>query len=108
MRLSTSSLTGNEVRNADGEDLGKIEDFMIDTATGEVNYAVLSFGGFLGIGDKLFAVPLQAMRLDTDNEAFVLDESKERLKNAPGFDKNHWPNSADEKWYNDVRSYYSF
>jgi len=107
MQLSSSSLTGNEVRNAAGEDLGKIEDLMIDTETGEVSYAVLSFGGFMGIGDKLFAVPLQAMRLDTDEEAFVLNESKERLENAPGFDKEHWPNSADKKWQHDVRSYYN-
>ena len=107
MRLSTSTLTGTEVRNAEGEGVGKIEDFMIDTTTGDVSYAVLSFGGFLGVGDKLFAVPLQAMRLDTVDEAFVLNESKERLENAPGFDKDHWPNSADQKWQNDVRSYYN-
>lgn len=107
MRLSSSSLTGNSVRNADGEDLGKIEDFMLDTSTGEVSYAVLSFGGFLGIGNKLFAVPMQAMRLDPENEAFVIDETKERLEHAPGFDKNHWPNSADDKWHNDVRTYYN-
>jgi sporulation protein YlmC with PRC-barrel domain len=107
MHLSASSLTGNKVRNAQGEDLGKIEDFMLDTSTGEVSYAVLSFGGIMGIGDKLFAVPLQAMRTDTENHAFVLDESKERLESAPGFDKDNWPETGDDEWQQEVRSYYN-
>lgn len=107
MDLSATSLIGDDVRNANGDDLGKIEDLMINTATGKVEYAVLSFGGFLGIGDKLFAVPLEAMSVDTDDECLVLNETKERLENAPGFDKDHWPNSADPKWNNEVRSYYN-
>lgn len=107
MNLSSSSITGNSVHNGQGEDLGNIEDLMVDLSSGEVNYAVLSFGGFLGIGDKLFAVPLQAMRLDTQNKAFVLDESKERLENAPGFDKDNWPDAADNEWQQQVRSYYN-
>lgn len=107
MHLSASSLKGNDVHNSAGDDLGKIEDFMIDTDTGEIDYAVMSFGGFLGMGDKLFAVPLQAMSIDTENEAFVLNESKERLENAPGFDKDNWPNTADSQWHKEVRSYYN-
>ncbi len=80
---------------------------MLDVSNGEVSYAVLSFGGIMGIGDKLFAVPLQAMRVDTDDHEFILDETKERLKNAPGFDKNNWPNTADTKWHQEVRSFYN-
>ena len=106
MHLSSSSLSGTGVRNAQGEDLGKVEDLMIDTKTGQVDYAVVSFGGFLGIADKLFAVPLQAFAIDTDNEELVLNESKERLENAPGFDKDNWPNHADQTWRTSVRSYY--
>jgi sporulation protein YlmC with PRC-barrel domain len=106
MILSSSSLSGNPVKNKQGENLGKIEDFMIDTNTGEVVYSVLSFGGVMGVGDKLFAVPVQAMQLDTEEHAFILNESKERLKNAPGFDKDHWPNTADSKWHDSVRTYY--
>ena len=106
MHLSSSSLSGTSVRNGKGEDLGKIEDLMVDVNTGEVDYAVVSFGGFLGIGDKLFAVPLQAFRVDANDEELVLDETKERLENAPGFDKNNWPTDADHKWRNTVRSYY--
>lgn len=107
MHLSSSSLSGTDVCNAKGEDLGKIEELMIDTTTGNVDYAVVSFGGFLGIGDKLFAVPLQAMKVNTDDKKLVLDESEERLKNAPGFDKDHWPTHADPKWSQEVRTYYN-
>lgn len=106
MILSSSSLSSNPVRNHEGQDLGKIEDFMIDTETGEVEYAVLSFGGFMGVGDKLFAVPLQAMQLDTEDECFVLSESKERLKDAPGFDKKNWPRTPDPAFREKVQAYY--
>lgn len=107
MHLSATSLQGNKVRNAKGEDLGKVEDFMLDTSTGEVSYAVLSFGGVMGIGDKLFAVPLQAMRADTEKHEFILDESKERLEKAPGFDKDNWPETGDNNWHREVRTYYN-
>ena len=95
--LSASTLIGNAVRNREGEDLGRIEDFMMDLETGRVAYAVLSFGGFLGVGNKLFAVPWDAFTIDAIHHAFVLDVSKERLKEAPGFDKDHWPDVADSE-----------
>jgi len=104
--LSTSSLTGTHVVNLAGDDLGKITDFMIDTDSGEIVYAVLSFGGFLGMGDKLFAIPVEAMRLDTENERFMIDLDKERLEHAPGFDKNHWPRTADHSFEQEVYTYY--
>ncbi len=107
MNLSANTLIGDDVKNAAGENLGKIEDLMIDVNGSEVNYAVLSFGGFMGIGDKLFAVPLKAMQLDTENKCFILNESKERLENAPGFDKDNWPNHSDPKWTTQVHSYYN-
>ena len=79
---------------------------MLDVRNGQIAYAVLSFGGFLGIGDKLFAVPWSALTLDTDNECFVLDVSKDRLKDAPGFDKDHWPSMADPTWQDEINTYY--
>jgi sporulation protein YlmC with PRC-barrel domain len=106
MTLSSSSLTGTDVRNAQGENLGDIKDLMIDVESGRVAYAVLDFGGFLGIGDKYFAVPLEAFRVDTGDEELVLDVSKEHLDNAPGFDKNDWPSGADRTFTNTARSYY--
>ena len=106
MHLSATSLTGNKVVNDKEEDLGKIEDLMIDTNRGAVDYAVLSFGGVLGIGDKLFAIPMRELSIDTDNECCVLRVDKERLKDAPGFDKDDWPNTADPTWRQSVDNYY--
>lgn len=104
--MSASTLDGNDVVNSVGDDLGKIEDIMLDVMSGRIAYAVLSFGGFLGMGDKLFAVPWSALTLDTDEKRFVLDVPKERLEKAPGFDKNHWPSMADRTWASEVHAYY--
>ena len=104
--LSATTLIGDPVVNRNGESLGKIEDLMIEPERSRVSYAVLSFGGFLGTGNKLFAVPLQAMRLSREEKRFVLDVDKERLKNAPGFDKDQWPDFADPAYNTKLYSYY--
>jgi len=104
--MAADTLTGDKVVNGAGETLGEISDIMIDVPTGRVAYAVLSSGGFLGIGDKLFAIPWRALQLDPENHQFVLNVDKERLENAPGFDKDSWPSMADETWANEVHSYY--
>ncbi|GAA5784645.1 PRC-barrel domain-containing protein [Chitiniphilus shinanonensis] len=75
--------------NTAGDDLGEIKGIMLDVQRGRIAYAVLSFGGFLGVGNKLFAIPWQTLVLDTDRKRFVLDVSEERLKAASGFDKDH-------------------
>ena len=106
--LSATTLIGDPVVNRAGENLGKIEDLMIEPELGRVSYAVLSFGGFLGVGNKLFAVPMQAMRLSRENKKFVLDVDKDRLKNAPGFDKDHWPDFADPAYGNKLYAYYGY
>ena len=103
--LSASTLTGDSVRNSAGENLGKIEDLMIDLDEGRIAYAVLSFGGLLGIGNKLFAVPWSALTLDTSEHEFVLDVDKDSLENAPGFDKDNWPEMTPE-WGQNVYEYY--
>lgn len=77
-----------------------------DMRTGAIGYAVLSFGGFLGMGEKLFAVPWSALSLDTTKKRFILNVEKERLKDAPGFDTDHWPNMVDDSWANEVHSFY--
>jgi sporulation protein YlmC with PRC-barrel domain len=104
--LSASTLTGDEVRNLEGEDLGKIEELMLDVPSGSIAYAVLSFGGFLGIGDKLFAVPWQALQLNEDEKCFILNVSKDRLKDAPGFDKSNWPDMSDPEFGGRIYDYY--
>jgi hypothetical protein len=97
---------GNDVYNRKNEDLGDIKEIMLDMSTGRVGYAVLSFGGFLNIGEKLFAVPWEALTLDTENKRFVLDVEKNRLENAPGFDKDDWPDMADPTWAKGIHAYY--
>jgi sporulation protein YlmC with PRC-barrel domain len=104
--LAASTLAGDSVRNAAGEDLGKIDEIMIDIPSGRVAYAVLSFGGFLGVGDKLFAVPWRALRVDEDEKCFVLNVDKRTIENAPGFDKNNWPDMSDSSWGAELYTYY--
>jgi sporulation protein YlmC with PRC-barrel domain len=104
--IQATSIIGSRVRNQDGENVGKIEDFVMDMETGRIAYAVLSFGGFLGMGDKLFAVPFQSMQFDVEDEEFVLDVNIERLKNAPGFDPNHWPKMGEREWGSKIHAYY--
>ena len=104
--LSASTLTGDNVVNAKDEKLGTIVELMIDLDKGCIAYAVLSFGGFLGMGDKLFAIPWNAFTVDTIEKRLVLNVAKERLEMAPGFDKNNWPNMADQTWGAKIYSYY--
>ena len=104
--LSASTLGGDRVVNSAGEDMGKIDEIMIDTVTGRVAYAVLSFGGFVGLGDKLFAIPWGRLSLDEDNKKFLLDIDKDTLKQAPGFDKNNWPDMTDRSWGSSIYEYY--
>ncbi|HEX2767885.1 MAG TPA: PRC-barrel domain-containing protein [Geobacteraceae bacterium] len=102
---SVSALGGTKVINKAGKNLGKIEDFVVDLNTGRIAYAVLSFGAFMAT-DKLFAIPIKALKLDLEKEVFTLDVYKEQLENAPGFDKSNWPDMADPEWGIKVHSYF--
>lgn len=104
--LSANSLEGDDIVNLQDETLGNVKEIMLDTDSGKVAYVVLSAGGVLGIGDRLFAIPWNALSLDTANHRFVLDADAERIKNAPGFDKDDWPDMADQSWADSVNSYY--
>ncbi|MFL6660180.1 MAG: PRC-barrel domain-containing protein [Massilia sp.] len=104
--MGADTLIGDNVVNGQEDDLGDIKEIMIDMRGGQVAYAVLSFGGFLGLGEKLFAVPWQALQLDTINKRFVLNVSKDRLKNAPGFDPDAWPDMSDDTWSNEIHAFY--
>ena len=104
--LSASTLAGDSVRNSAGEDLGKIDEIMIDIPSGRVAYAVLSFGGILKIGNKLFAVPWEALSVDEDEKCFVLEVDQRTLETAPGFDKSNWPDMADPTWGSQIFAHY--
>ena len=94
--LTARTINGDKVINTAKEHLGKIEDLMIDLENGKIAYAVLSFGGFLGLGNKLFAVPWEALTVKPHEHAFVLNVGKETLEKAEGFDKDDWPVTCEQ------------
>jgi sporulation protein YlmC with PRC-barrel domain len=95
--LTTKSIIGDKVVNDENEHLGHIYEIMLDIRTGKIEYYVIEFGGFLGIGEKFFAIPFHLLMIDPDHKLFRFDEKKETLINAPGFDKNHWPETNEHK-----------
>lgn len=104
--LSASTITGDTVKNANGDDLGNIEEIVIDLDSGRVAYTVLAAGGFLGLGEKFFAIPWDMITVDTDNHEVILDVDKELLEKAPGFDRDNWPEASDRAYQSDVYRYY--
>ena len=102
-----SKVIGADVENPQGEKLGDIKDVVFDPATGRIRYAVLGFGGFLGLGETYFAVPWEALTSKAGEKGdFILNADKEKLKNAPGFDRNNWPNMTDRSWAEQIYAYY--
>jgi sporulation protein YlmC with PRC-barrel domain len=89
--LAASSIIGDKVHNNDNEPLGSIKDIMLNVSTGKIEYYVIEFGGFLGIGVKYFAIPFRLLKVDEVNKSFIFEQSKESLEKAPGFDIDHWP-----------------
>jgi len=104
--LTASSLVGDKVVNPSGGHLGEIKDIMLDLETGTIDYFVIEFGGFLGLGVKYFAIPLRLLVLDTVDKRFVFDQSRELLEKAPGFDMDHWPDT--NLHFDEVHSYWRF
>lgn len=104
--ISARQLMNNSVTNMKNESIGRIEEIMIDSVSGNVAYAVLSFGGFLGFGDKYFAIPWERLTVYAD-DVFRLDISKEVLEESPGFDKNDWPDFADARFLDSLQEYYA-
>lgn len=104
--VSSEDVIGVDVMNPKGESLGTIEALMLNKVEGTVAYVVLSFGGFLGMGDKLFAMPWSAFSYNEKEDCFILSIDKEKLKNSPGFDKNHWPDMSNPTWVSTINNYY--
>ena len=102
------TVIGSKVFNQQNEDLGKIEDLVIDADAGRIAYAVLSFGGFLGMGDKYFAIPWEAFRFNFPDKHAILNVDKKLLENAPGFNKDTWPNMTDSAWGNQIFKHYGY
>ncbi|MBY4692595.1 PRC-barrel domain-containing protein [Burkholderia latens] len=104
--MAAGTLEDDRVLTIDGDDIGKVTNIMLDVRAGRIAYAVVSSGGFLGIGDKLLAVPWSLLTLDVERRCFVLPVPTERVRAAPGFDKDHWPAMADPGWAEAVHAYY--
>ena len=104
--LSCCALAGDTVINEANEELGRLEHIVLDVVGGRVVYAVLGRGGVFGIGERLFAIPWNAFRLDASRNCMVLDVPRERLDAAPGFDRDHWPAMADAQWAADIHRHY--
>jgi hypothetical protein len=106
--ISAKKVAGTEVKNHAGEDLGRIEDLMIDKLSGHVVYGVLSFGGILGLGAKHFALPWEALHYEPEHAAYVIDIEPELLRRAPGFDANDPPDMSDRRWGQQIHDYYGY
>lgn len=104
--MSATTLIGDTVRNPEGQELGSVKEIMLDMDTGRTSYAVLDMGGFLGIGNKLFAMPWSMLTVDAENHEIVIDVAKERLENAPGFDRDDWPDFSDRSWGETIHVHY--
>jgi sporulation protein YlmC with PRC-barrel domain len=99
-----SKIIGSEVRNKAGDKIGDIRDLMID-GSGTIKLAIVSTGGFLGVGDRLHAVPWEVLTLGPKDD-HILDIDKARLQATPGFTSKTWPNLGDDHWMADNRRYY--
>lgn len=104
--VRASKVIGTNIENAQGENLGEIKDLIVDLGDQRVHYAVLAFGGALGLGEKLFAYPVSAFKPQADSDKLVLNVDKDRLKNAPGFDKDKWPDWNDARYRGEVDRYF--
>jgi sporulation protein YlmC with PRC-barrel domain len=104
--MAASTIDGNTVISSDGDDVGSIKEIMLDVRQGRIAYAVMSSGGFLGIGDKLLAIPWSALTLDTDKKCFRLAATSEQIRNSPGFNKDAWPLMAEKQWASTVHQHY--
>jgi sporulation protein YlmC with PRC-barrel domain len=104
--VKTENVIGRDVKNIANEDLGEITEVMLDKQTGRVAYVVLESGTFLGLGGKLFALPWNSIKYNPESNSFILNVDKEKLKKAPGFDKDHWPDMADRQFGTTISNYY--
>ena len=104
--IRSSKIKGMDVKSMQDENLGKIEEIMFDRSKGKISYLVLSFGGFLGMGNKFFAMPVHIFNYDAEKDCYRINISKGKLENSPSFDKDHWPSSSDPYWIKAVNDHY--
>jgi sporulation protein YlmC with PRC-barrel domain len=104
--VRTEDVIGKEVYSDSHDKLGNIEEIVLDKVSGQARYIVLSFDTFMGFGGKYFAFPWKSISYDKDKEAFILNVAKDKLEDGRGFDKDHWPDMAQEEWQKETENYY--
>jgi sporulation protein YlmC with PRC-barrel domain len=104
--LTASSIIGDKVHNEADEHMGEIKDIMINIITGKIDYFIIEFGGFLGIGIKYFAIPFNLLLVDPGKKIFIFKQKRKLLEEAPGFDMDHWPDTNIH--LENVHSYWGF
>lgn len=105
--ISSSKVEGTAVYATDGEKIGHIDHLMIGKRSGQVEYAVMSFGGFLGVGERYHPLPWDALEYDTDRGGYVVNIDKNRLQDAPSYEEDQRP-LFDRQYGESVYNYYGF
>jgi hypothetical protein len=104
--ISSTKVNGTNVYNTDGDRLGEIHDVMIDKRSGRIAYAVMSFGGFLGIGERYHPLPWSTMKYDTRQRGYVVGLTIDQLKGAPSFAAAESPAWGDRAYEKNIHDYY--
>lgn len=97
---------GAKIFNTALEDLGTVDDIIIDTATGRIAYAVLSCGGFLGLGERHYPMPWEKLRYDTEMGGYIVDVERDVLQDAPSYGDRHSAHWDDESWARTIYAHY--
>tara|TARA_B100000745_G_scaffold288668_1_gene226248 strand:+ start:773 stop:1141 length:369 start_codon:yes stop_codon:yes gene_type:complete len=107
--LAANALLNKTLKNSEGEEVGEIKDVAFDVESNHVSYVVVEFGGFMGMGKKWFAIPPRAVvPSNTEADVLCLNVDKKVLKEATGFDKDEWPDTADYQWLSEVYKHYGY
>ncbi len=101
--ISSNDVQGSAVYDLKGTKIGDIDHLMIDKVSGRTNYAVMSFGGFLGLGESHYPIPWTTLKYDTNLDGYVTGVTEQQLKDAPAFSDDSWSDSA---WMTDVDRHY--
>ncbi|MCC6888995.1 MAG: PRC-barrel domain-containing protein [Hyphomicrobiales bacterium] len=104
--IAATKVNGTYVYNRQGENLGSVYDLMIDKRSGHVAYAIMSFGGFLGMGESYHPLPWNVLDYDERQGGYVIDMDADRLRNAPSFRLNETPDWSDRSYGRRIDEYY--
>jgi hypothetical protein len=104
--ISTGAIRGTPVYNTDGEALGSVDDLMVDSETGRIAYALMSFGGFLGIGERIHPLPWAVLKYDKVRRGYVVPLTKAALVDAPNYGPEDAPRFGERAYEESIHDYY--